>query len=140
MVRAVSTKDLLILAPSGHAHLCILRPNVCRSGLAPAVGAGIHVAEVNDFIDALQLRPAHGLVVVSDILAELHCRLQALSLCRAYREAVRAVEHADAPVLQDLDRHVCIDVPGNGPHHCVADLLWADGHQGPPPVQGLFSG
>ena len=31
-------------APFGHAHLRILRRNVCRSGLVPAVGAGIHVA------------------------------------------------------------------------------------------------
>ena len=102
-------------APSGHAHLRILRRNVCRSGLVPAVGAGIHVAEVKDFIDALQLRPAHGLVVVGEILAELHCRLQALSLSRVYPEGARAAEHADAPLLQDLRCHVGIDVPGNGP-------------------------
>ena len=44
MVRAVPTKDLLILSRPGHAHLRILRRNVWRSGLVPAVGAGIHVA------------------------------------------------------------------------------------------------
>ena len=79
-------------------------------------------------------------MVVGEILADLHCRLQALSLSRVYPEGARAAEHADAPLLQDLRCHVGIDVPGNGPHDCVADLLRVDGHQGPPLVQGPFSG
>ena len=129
MVSAVSTKDWLIFSRPLAIRTCVLGGDVGRIGLAPPVGPSERVTEKKDFVDTLQLRPAHGLVAVCHVLAELHRHLEALRLCGMDLEGRRATEGFAVPLPQNSRPHAVANVSRDGGHYRVAHLLWADGAQ-----------
>ena len=116
-------------APLGHPRLCVLGGDVCSTGLVPPVGPSERDTERTEFVDALQLCPAHGLVVVCHVLAELHRHLEALRLCGMDLEGCRAAEDSAAPFFQDSRPQAAVNVSCDGGHRRVVHRLWAEGAQ-----------
>jgi len=113
-------------ATLGHPHFRVRGGYVCGSGLVPPVGLCKRVPETYDFVNALQLCPAHRLVVIGHVLAELHRHLEAPRLRGVDLEDRCAAEDFAAPFLQDFCLDASSDVACDGCHHRVAHLLGAD--------------
>jgi len=94
-------------ATLGHPHFRVRGGYVCGSGLVPPVGLCKRAPEKYDFVNALQLCPAHRLVVIGHVLAELHRHLEAPRLRGVDLEDRCAAEDFAPPFLQDLCLDAC---------------------------------
>ena len=119
----------------GHAHLGVLGRDVGSARLVPAMSAGVQLPKINDCVDALELRPAHRLVVVGHILPQLHCGLDAGGLIGMNDECAGAAQHPRAPLFQDFYSCSRIDVPGDRKQDRVHHLFGVDGKQRAPLVR-----